>query len=105
LIIILFAIALIISTVIIYIVTKLLGEKEDIKTALTAAVIGTAIYAIVYFVIGHGLIAAIIAGITWLVALQHLYKMGWVKSFITAAIIWIAAAIVGWFLPTLTGPI
>lgn len=103
--IILFVIALIISTVIIYIVTKLLGETEDLKTALTAAVIGTAIYAIVYFLIGHGLIAAIIAGIAWLIALRSLYKISWGKSFVIAAIIWIVTAIVGWFLPTLTGPI
>ena len=32
-----FVIALIISTVIIYVVTKLLGETEDIKRALIAA--------------------------------------------------------------------
>jgi len=102
---ILFVIALIISTVIIYVVTKLLGETEDLKTALTAAVIGTVIYAIVYFLVGHGLIAAIVGGIAWLIALRTLYKIGWLKSLAIAVIIWIATAIVGWFLPTLTGPL
>jgi hypothetical protein len=102
---ILFAIALIISTVIIYVVTKLLGETEDLKTALIAALIGTVIYAVAYFLVGQGLIAAIIGGIAWLIALQHLYKIGWLKSLAIAVIIWIVTAIVGWFLPTLTGPL
>jgi hypothetical protein len=102
---ILFVIALIISTVIIYLVTKLFGETEKIETALIAAVIGTVIYAIVYFLVGHGLIAAIVGGIAWLIALRTLYKIGWLKSLAIAVIIWIATAIVGWFLPTLTGPL
>jgi hypothetical protein len=100
-----FIIALIISTLIIYVVTKLFGEKEDIKTALVTALIGTVIYTVVYFLIGHGLIAAIIAGIGWLIALRALYKIGWLKSLAIAVIIWILTSIVGWFLPTLTGPL
>jgi hypothetical protein len=102
---ILFVIALIVSTVIIYLVTRFFGEKEDIQTALTAAVIGTIIYAVVYFLVGQGLIAAIIGGIAWLVALRTLYKIGWFKALVIAVIIWIVTAIVGWFLPTLTGPL
>jgi len=100
-----FIIALIISTVIIYVVTKLFGETEDIKTALIAALIGTVIYAVVYYLIGQGLIAAIIAGVGWLLALKALYKIGWLKSFAIAVIIWILTAIAGWFLPSLTGPV
>lgn len=103
--IILFVIALIVSTVVIYVVTKMFGEKEDIKTALIAAIAGTVIYAAVYYVIGHGLIASIIAGLVWLIALRYLYKIGWVKSLIIAAIIWIVSAVVGWLLPTLMGPV
>jgi hypothetical protein len=102
---ILFVIALIVSTVIIYLVTRFFGEKEDIQTALTAAVIGTIIYAVVYFLVGQGLIAAIIGGIAWLIALRTLYKIGWFKALVIAVIIWIVTAIVGWFLPTLTGPL
>jgi uncharacterized membrane protein YvlD (DUF360 family) len=102
---ILFIVALVISTLVIYIVTRLLGEKEDIKTAFIAALVGTVIYTVLYILIGRGLIAAIIGGIAWLIALRYLYKISWVKSFITAVIIWIAAAIIGWLLPTLTGPI
>jgi hypothetical protein len=102
---ILFVIALIISTVVIYVVTRMFGEKEDIQTALIAAVAGTIIYAIVYFLIGHGIIAAIIGGIAWLIALRTLYKIGWLKALAIAVIIWIVTAIVGWFLPTLTGPL
>ncbi|BAI62266.1 conserved hypothetical protein [Methanocella paludicola SANAE] len=100
-----FIIALIVSTLVIYVVTKLFGETEDIKTALLAAVIGTVIYAVVYFLMGHGLIAAIIGGIAWLIALRALYKIGWLKSLAIAVIIWILTSIVGWFLPTLMGPV
>lgn len=100
-----FIIALIVSTVIIYVVTRMFGEKEDIQTALIAALAGTVIYGIVYFLIGHGIIAAILGGIAWLIALRSLYKIGWLKALIIAVIIWIVTAIVGWFLPTLTGPL
>ncbi|MDD1660513.1 MAG: hypothetical protein LUQ62_04825 [Methanomicrobiales archaeon] len=100
-----FVIGLIISTLIIYVVTKLFGETESITTAFLAALIGTVIYTLVYYLIGQGLIAAIIAGIVWLLALQYLYKIGWVKSLLIAIIIGVAASIVGWFLPTIMGPL
>jgi hypothetical protein len=99
-----FVIALIISTVIIYVVAKLLGETEDIKTALIAALIGTVVYTISYYLLGTSWIAALLAGIAWLLALQVLYKIGWIKSLIIAVAIWIVTTIVGWFLPTLMGP-
>lgn len=102
---IMFVIALIISAIVIYVITKVFGETEDIKTALIAALIGTVIYSVIYFVIGQGLIAAFIAGIAWLVALQKLYSIGWVKSLIIAVVIWIVTSVVGWFLPVLTGPV
>ena len=54
---------------------------------------------------GPGLIVAVIGGIFWLIALQHLYKIGWIKSLVIAVIIWIVTSIVGWFLPTLIGPV
>lgn len=96
-----FVIALIVSAVIIFVITKLFGETEDIKTAIIAAFIGTAIYTIIYYFIGQGLIAAFIAGIVWLIALQKLYSIGWLKSLIIAVVIWIVTSIVGIFLPVL----
>jgi hypothetical protein len=99
-----FVVALIISTVIIYVIAKLFGEKEGITTAFLAALIGTAVYTILYYVIGQGLIAAFIAGIVWLLALQKLYTIGWLKSLAIAVVVWIMTSIVGWFLPALTGP-
>ena len=100
-----FVVALVISTIIIYVITKLFGETEDMKTAFLAALIGTVVYTIIYYIIGQGLIAALIAGIVWLLALQKLYSIGWVKSLIIAIVVWIVTSIVGWFLPTLTGPL
>jgi hypothetical protein len=100
-----FVVALIISTVIIYLITKVLREKEGITTAILAALIGTVVYTIVYYIFGQGLIAAFIAGIVWLLALQMLYTIGWIKSLLIAVAIWIVASIVGWFLPTLMGPV
>jgi len=91
--------------VIIYVVTKLLGEKEGLITALIAALAGTVIYTIVFSILGQGILAAIIAGIAWLLALQFLYKIGWIKSLLIAILIWIVATIAGWFLPALTGPV
>jgi hypothetical protein len=100
-----FVIALVISTIVIYVITKLFGETESITTALIAAIAGTVIYTIVYYLIGNGLIAAIIGGIVWLLALGYLYKIGWVKALLIAIVVWVVASIVGWFLPTLTGPV
>jgi hypothetical protein len=52
-------------------------------------------------VLGQGLTAAFIAGIVWLLALQKLYTIGWVRAFVIAVFIWIVTSIVGWFLPVL----
>jgi hypothetical protein len=97
-----FVLALVISTIVIYAVAKLTGEKEGQRTAFLAAIIGTIIYIVAYFLIGNGLLAAVIAGIFWLLALKALYKIGWVKALLIAILIWILSAIVGFFLPTLT---
>jgi len=74
--------------------------------------VGTVIYTIVYFIytivyyfLGQGLVAAVIGGIFWLLALQHLNKIGWIKSLVIAVVIWLVTSIVGWFLPMLLGPI
>lgn len=96
-----FVVALIISTVIIYYIAKWFGAKDSVTTALLAALIGTAVYTIFYYVLGQGLIAAFIAGIVWLLALQKLYTIGWFRALIIAVFIWIVTSVVGWFLPVL----
>jgi hypothetical protein len=93
---IIFVIGVIISSVIIYIVTKLFGEKEGIKTAIITALIGAIVYSIV---------AAIAGGFVWLLTLKALYDIGWLKAFVVALIVWIAAAIAGILLPTAPGPL
>lgn len=102
---IIFVIGVIISSVIIYIVTKLFGEKEGIKTAIITALIGAIVYSIAYFLLGNGFWAAIAGGFVWLLALKALYDIGWLKAFITALIVWIAATITGILLPTAPGPL
>ena len=102
-----FVIALIISTLINYVIVKFFGESEGITTALLAALVGTVIYTVLYALLGQGLLAAFIAGIAWLLALQRNWdSIGWInKSRIIAVIIWGVTSIVGWFLPTLIGPL
>jgi len=100
-----FIIGLIVSTVIIYIVTKLFGEKEGIGRAFVTAIIGAIVYGVVYFLLGNGWLAAIVGGIVWVMALRGLYKMGWLKSLTVAVIIWIAATIIGLLVPTAPGPL
>ena len=97
--------ALIVSTIVIWVVTKLFGEKEGIGTALIAAIVGTIIYTVAYWLLGNGLLAAILGGIVWLLALKGLYKIGWLKALAIAIVIWILTALVGLIMPTLTGPI
>jgi hypothetical protein len=86
-----FIVALIISTVIIYYIAGF----------FLAALIGTAVYTIFYYVLGQGLIAAFVAGIVWLLALQKLYTIGWFKALIIAVVIWIVTSVAGLFLPVL----
>jgi uncharacterized membrane protein YvlD (DUF360 family) len=100
-----FVVSLIISTIIIYIVTKLFGEKEGIKQAFITAIIGAVVYGVVHFLLGRGILAAIVGGIVWLLALRALYSMGWLKALVVAVIVWIAATIVGLLLPTAPGPL
>jgi hypothetical protein len=100
-----FIIGLIISSIIIFIVTKLFGEKEGIKTAFATAIIGSIIYGITYFLFGSGLLAAIVGGIAWLLSLKWLYRIGWLKSIVVAVIIWVLTSIIGILLPTAPGPL
>ena len=96
---------LVISTVIIYITTKLFGQKEGIGRAFVTAIIGAVVYSIMYFIFGSGWIAAIVGGIVWLIALRGLYDIGWLRALVTAVIVWIAATVVGLLLPTAPGPL
>lgn len=100
-----FLVALIVSAVIIYAVTKLLGEQEGMDTALPAALIGAIIYGLTYFFLGHGLLAAVISGFVWLMAIGSLYNMSTFKALGVAILVWIAAAFVGVVLPTVVGPL
>lgn len=100
-----FVVALIISTVIIYYVAGFFGAKDSLTTALLAALVGTAVYTIFYYVLGSGLIGGVVAGIVWLLALQKLYSIGWLKAFVIAVVIWILTSVAGLFLPVLAGPV
>jgi predicted phage tail protein len=92
---IIFVIGLVVSTIIIYIVTKLFGEKEGIGRAFLTAIVGAIVYSISYFLLGNG----------WLAAIRALYHMGWLKSLGVAVIVWIAAVVVSLLLPTVPGPL
>jgi hypothetical protein len=86
-------------------VTKLFGEREGIKKAILSAVIGAIVYSITYFLLGNGFWAALAGGFVWLLGLKALYNIGWLKAFVIALIVWIAAAITGILLPTAPGPL
>ncbi|MFZ8908178.1 MAG: hypothetical protein ACO2Y5_08820 [Nitrosopumilaceae archaeon] len=103
--IIVFLLGLLISGVIIFFVTKLFGENKGIGRAILTALIGTIVYTAAYHLIETGWIAAIAAGIVWLIALGSLYKIGFLKSLVVSVVIWILATIVGVFLPTVSGPL
>lgn len=93
-----------VSTLLIFIITKLLGEKEGIKTALLAAIVGSIVFGIIHFIFGNGLIAAGLGGIIWLISLKKLYSTGWIKAVLIAFVIWISLSIITTFLPILPRP-
>jgi len=99
-----FVIGWIISAIIIYVITKLFEQKEGIGTAFLAALIGVIIYALVFYFLG-GLLAGIVAGIGWPIALAYLYEMSFLRALAVAVVVWIVSVIVGWFLPTILGPL
>jgi hypothetical protein len=94
-----FLISLIVSAIIIYFVAALFGENEGAGTALVAAFIGAIIYGLAYFFLGNGLLAAVLGGIGWVIALGSLYDIGWLKAGVIAVVIWLVATVVSWFLP------
>jgi hypothetical protein len=49
---IIFVISLLISAIIIFIVTKIFGEKEGFGTALLAAFVGAILYTALYYIFG-----------------------------------------------------
>ncbi|MEF8874052.1 MAG: hypothetical protein V5A88_05205 [Candidatus Thermoplasmatota archaeon] len=100
-----FIVALIVSSIIIWVITKLFGEIEGIGTAVMAALTGSLIYTLVSFFFGLGLIPTLLAGVVWILALGSLYDMDWLKTIFTALVVWIVAYVVGIFLPTLVGPL
>jgi len=94
-----FLISLVVSAIIIYAVTALFGENEGAGTALAAALVGAIIYGLAYFFLGNGLLAAVLGGIGWVIALGGLYDIGWLKAAVIAIIIWLISTVVSWFLP------
>jgi hypothetical protein len=99
-----FIVGLVISTIIIYVTTKLFGQKERIGRAFVTALIGTLIYFVAYYIFGR-VISALVGGIIWLIALKVLYNIGWFKAFVIAVVVWISATVIGFLLPTVPGPV
>ena len=99
-----FVISMVVSTAIIYIVTKLLDQEEGLGSAVVAAFSGAIVYTLAYFFLGTGLLAAGLGGIAWLAVLGSIYEIGWLKSLLIAAVVWVAVSILS-FLPTVVGPL
>ena len=103
--IIIFVIGLVISTLIIYFTTKLVGEEEGIKHAFITAISGSIIYGLFYNIIGNNIITTISGGIVWFFALKIIYKMKWLKVLLIVFIIWIFSGLMGILIPTSPGPL
>jgi hypothetical protein len=100
-----FLIGLLISTVVIYLSSLFLGTKRSFKLAFFTAIIGSIIYAIAHYLLGNGLVPAVLGGLSWLIILKTIYKIGWIHALIMAIVIWVLTSIVGILLPTAPGPV
>lgn len=98
-------IGILVSTIVIYFITRLFGEKEGIKHAIVAAISGSLIYTIFYYFIGNNIIGSLLSAIVWILVLKKIYKMGWIKVLIIAAIIWVLTNILSLIIPTSPGPL
>ena len=103
--IIVFVIGLVISTVIIYFITKVFGEREGIKYAFLAAISGSIIYGILNNLIGNNIITSIIGGALWILVLKIIYRMKWLKALLIAFIIWGITNLIEILITTLPGPL
>lgn len=103
--IIVFVIGLVISTVIIYFITKVFGEREGIKYAFLAAISGSIIYGTLNNLIGNNIITSIIGGALWILVLKIIYRMKWLKALLIAFIIWGITNLIEILIPTLPGPL
>jgi hypothetical protein len=92
-----FVIGLAISTIIIYIVTKLFRRRTNIGKAFVTALIGTLVWVVTYYLFSNGLLAIVVGGVAWLFALKGLNGLSWTRSAIIAVII----RIVSYLLPLL----
>lgn len=101
----LFVVGWIVSSIIIYVVTKLFGQSEGIGTAVGAALVGTIIYILAYYFLGQGLLVSIIAGIFWLAALGSMYDMSFLRAIGVAIFVWVGAFFVSFIVPTVVGPL
>ena len=102
--IIVFVISLVVSTVIIYFITKVFGEREGIKYAFLAAISGSIIYGIFNNLIGNNSITSIIEGALCF-CIKIIYTMKWLKALLITFIIWIITSLIGILIPTLPGPL
>jgi hypothetical protein len=102
-----FVIPLVISTIVIFIVTKLFRGRTNLGKAFITAVIGAVVWVVVYYLFGHGLLALVVGGIAWLLALKGIYGLSWTRAAIIAVIIWIVSyfVTVALGLPTVSGPL
>ena len=89
-----FVIGLVISTLVIYFVSRFVGTKRGLKVAFFTAIIGSLIYATVHFLVGNVLIAAVLGGIAWLLALKGLYKIGWIHALIMAIMVLLVTVLI-----------
>ena len=97
----LFVISWLVSAIIIFFATKIMGQREGFMTAMSTALIGSIIFSAVYFFIESGFWSSLIGGFAWLFALKKLYRVGWFKSALIAVVIWLLNSLASRFLPLL----
>ena|SRR5206468_7262162 len=102
--IIIFLVHLLILTLIIYLVTLLLGKRRSMKLALFTSIVGLIVYWIANSLWTNIFVSAFLGGIAWLVALKIIYRMGWIKALIVAVGILIITYIVVAQLSRAMGP-
>ena len=101
--IIIFLVHLLILMLIIYLVTLLLGKRRSMKLALFTSIVGLIVYWIANSLWTNSLVSAFLGGISWLVALKTIYRMGWIRALIVAVGILIISYIVVTELPRALG--
>lgn len=97
-----FVVSLLIGALGIYLGARVVADVDDYGYAIVTALIGAVVWAVVAFFFGWiPLLGPLLTLVAYLAVINYRYPGGWVNAIVIALIAWVAAAVVLYLLATL----